>query len=289
MKFTNMYNLPPHICAWCAVDGYDYQPGVLSATTLIAPARAWALKIKHAEELTMDYSDLLAVRYGTAIHDSLEKVGVYHDGDFRERRFFTDFMGFQISGKMDAVLDGVIRDNKSTSVWKFVHQEFDEYIKQLSIYKWLLFRNSIETAEHAFIDFFFTDWKKSDAAKGGNYPVLRYQEQRIELWTLSCTEEYVAERLREFVFAKSVLPECTPDELWQSETKWAVYRLNKDKSRQARALKLCNSEEEAEKLATEVGGEVEVRAGKAKRCGYCVAAPFCEQCDRLRNAGMLDE
>ena len=32
---------------------------------------------------------------------------------------------------MDAVIDGVIRDNKSTSVWKFVKQEFDDYIKQL--------------------------------------------------------------------------------------------------------------------------------------------------------------
>ena len=118
MIYTNKYNIPGHICKWLESDSYDYQPGVLSATTLISPARAFVLKKLHRDELTMDYSDMIALRYGTAIHDSLEKVGVYADGDFKEKRFFAEIMGFQISGKMDAVLDGVIRDNKSTSVWK---------------------------------------------------------------------------------------------------------------------------------------------------------------------------
>lgn len=88
MKFTNKFNLPQHICDWLAFDEYDYNPDTISATTIIGPARAWALKRLNADKLTMDYSDLLAIRYGTAIHDSLEKVGVYGEGDFREKRFF---------------------------------------------------------------------------------------------------------------------------------------------------------------------------------------------------------
>ena len=40
MNYTNKYNLPEHICAWLAADDYDYNPDVISATTLIGPARA---------------------------------------------------------------------------------------------------------------------------------------------------------------------------------------------------------------------------------------------------------
>lgn len=284
MKFTNKFNLPRHICDWLAFDEYDYNPDTISATTLIGPARAWALKRINADKLTMDYSELLAIRYGTAIHDSLEKVGVYGEGDFREKRFYAEKMGFTISGKPDALIDGVIRDNKSTSVWKIVHGEFDDYVKQLSIYRWLLHRNGIEAASFAFIDFFFTDWKKSDAAKGGGYPPLRYQEQRIELWTIEQTEKYLEERLSEFAFALGSLPECTPEELWQDSAKYAVYR----KAGQARAFRLLDTAEEAQKLADEIGGVVEYRPAKAKRCGYCTAAPFCEQYAKLKAEGLID-
>lgn len=284
MKFTNKYNLPRHICDWLAFDEYDYNPDTISATTLIGPARAWALKRLNADNLTMDYSDLLAVRYGTAIHDSLEKVGVYGEGDFREKRFYAEKMGFKISGKPDALIDGVIRDNKSTSVWKIVHGEFGDYVKQLSIYRWLLHRNGIEAAGYAFIDFFFTDWKKSDAAKGGGYPPLRYQEQRIELWTIEQTEKYLEERLSEFAFALGSLPECTPEELWQDPAKYAVYR----KAGQSRAFRLLETAEEAQTLADEIGGVVEYRPAKAKRCCYCTAAPFCEQYTKLKADGLID-
>lgn len=284
MRFTNKFNLPRHICDWLAFDEYDYNPDTISATTLIGPARAWALKRINADKLTMDYSDLLAIRYGTAIHDSLEKVGVYGEGDFREKRFYAEKMGFTISGKPDALIDGVIRDNKSTSVWKIVHGEFDDYVKQLSIYRWLLHRNGIEAASFAFIDFFFTDWKKSDAAKGGGYPPLRYQEQRIELWTIEQTEKYLEERLSEFAFALGSLPECTPEELWQDSAKYAIYR----KAGQARAFRLLDTAEEAQKLADEIGGVVEYRPAKAKRCGYCTAAPFCEQYAKLKAEGLVD-
>ena len=284
MKFTNKYNLPRHICDWLAFDEYDYNPDTISATTLIGPARAWALKRLNADNLTMDYSDLLAVRYGTAIHDSLEKVGVYGEGDFREKRFYAEKMGFTISGKPDALINGVIRDNKSTSVWKIVHGEFDDYVKQLSIYRWLLHQNGIKAAGHAFIDFFFTDWKKSDAAKGGGYPPLRYQEQKIELWTVEQTDSYLEERLSEFAFALGSLPECTPEELWQDPAKYAIYR----KAGQARAFRLLETAEEAQKLADEIGGVVEYRPAKAKRCCYCTAAPFCEQYAKLKADGLID-
>lgn len=224
MKVTNKHNLPAHICAWLAYDEYDYDPETISMTTLIGPARAWALKRLNADKLTMDYSDLLAVRYGTAIHDSLEKVGVYGEGDFKEKRFYAELMGFRVSGKMDAL-------------------------------------------------------------RGGNYPPIRYQEQRIELWTIEAAEAYIAARLEEFAFALGSLPECTPEELWQTETTWAIF---KNGSTATRAYRVAKSLEEAEELAAKIGGSWVKRPGMAKRCGYCTTAPFCDQYKRLKAAGCID-
>lgn len=282
MNFTNKHKIPEHVCKWLALDEYDYNPDVISATTLIAPARMWALKRKHAAELAMDYSDMLALRYGTAIHDSLEKAAAYGE-NIIEERFYATKDGFSISGKMDGIIDGVIRDNKSTSVWKFVHQDYGDYIKQLSIYKWLLKKNGIETAAYGFIDFFFTDWKKSDAAKGRNYPPIRYQEVKLALWSVEEAEAYIGGRLDEFVFAEEVLPDCSPEELWQTETTYAYYA----KVGGTKATKVYQSEAEAQE-AVKAGGEVKIRKGMAKRCAYCTAAPFCEQFNKLRTEGFVD-
>lgn len=126
--------------------------------------------------------------------------------------------------------------------------------------------------------------EKSDAAKGGGYPQLRYQEQRIELWSLEQTDAYLDERLSDFAFALGCLPECTPEELWQDPAKWAVYR----KAGQSRACRILETEDEAQKLADEIGGVVEYRPAKAKRCNYCTAEPFCEQYNQLKAAGLVD-
>ena len=64
MKFTNKYNLDQWICDFLAEDNYDFQPGTISATTLIGPARAWALKQLHPDDLVADYSDFIKTKNG---------------------------------------------------------------------------------------------------------------------------------------------------------------------------------------------------------------------------------
>ena len=135
------------------------------------------------------------------------------------------------------------------------------------------------------IDFFFTDWKRSDALKGGNYPPIRYQEQRIELWDLDRTEEWLTDRLEEFSFALGSIPQCSAEDLWQPPTTYAVYR----KAGQARAVKVLQDKAAALEFADGIGGAVEIREGKAKRCAYCVAAPFCSQYAEMKAAGRVDE
>ena len=76
MKYTNKHNFPDFVVQWLQTDEYDYEENTLSATTLMQPARAYALKKQNWEHLEIDVSDLIASRYGTAIHDSVEKVNL---------------------------------------------------------------------------------------------------------------------------------------------------------------------------------------------------------------------
>ena len=285
MKYTNKYNLDEWLCEYLAQDDYDYEPGVLSATTLIGPARAWALKMQHPEDLVIDYSDLIRLKNGSAIHAAIELSGVAERmGGFQEKRFYAEFNGFRISGKMDMILDGVINDFKSTSVWKAVKAEYDDYVKQLSIYRWLLEKNGISTADFGYIHFFFTDWKKADMLKNSDYPPIPYLKVRLNLWSIKQLEMYLSERTVEFAFALGCLPECTPAELWKDPDKWAVYR----KAGQSKAFRVLETEGEAQALAADIGGTVEYRPSKARRCGYCTARFVCSQYAVMKEAGLVD-
>ena len=79
-------------------------------------------------------------------------------GGFQERRFYAELNGFRVSGKMDMILGGKIHDFKSTGTWKYVKKDFDDYFKQLSIYRWLLHRNGIQVSDIGNIHMFLNDW-----------------------------------------------------------------------------------------------------------------------------------
>lgn len=285
MKFTNHYNLDQWICDFLAEDNYDFQPGTISATTLIGPARAWALKQLHPDDLVADYSDFIKTKNGDSIHAGIERSKVAEKlGGFQERRFYAELNGFHISGKMDMVLDNEIHDFKSTGTWKYVKKDFDDYFKQLSIYRWLLAKNGIQVSDYGNIHMFLNDWKRADSLRNSDYPPIPYVKLRIRLMSVDEAEEYIASRVMEFAFALGSLPECTPKELWQTETTWAIYR----KAGQSRAFRVLNTEEDANRLAAEIGGVVVKRPGAVKRCGYCSARFVCEQYNHLKEAGLVD-
>ena len=76
MKHTNKRGFPDYVVEWLESDDYDYDENTMSATTLMQPPRAYALKKQNAADLEIDVEDLIASRFGTAIHDSVEKVNL---------------------------------------------------------------------------------------------------------------------------------------------------------------------------------------------------------------------
>ena len=255
MKYTNKNKLPNYVEAWLRNDQYDHESDTISATKLISPARQHALYKLHADELEMDVSDLIASRYGTAIHSAFEALDI--PGIEQEKRLYheieVDGNKFKISGKFDMLKtmpDGTKRlvDLKSTSVWSYIYNSKNEdYIKQLSIYKYLGNKNGYNIGTKAEICMVFTDWNKAQAKKSADYPSIRIAVKEITLWDDQVTEDYIKLRLRLFKNAEKNIQDvtCSTKELWMNK-------------------------------------------GIAKRCGYCMARKFCDQYKELMKDGHIE-
>jgi len=81
MRLTNKQNIALSMAVFLAVDNYDYdpRPNAVSATTLLKSVRQIVLskraaKLVHEEKQTPDISTFVASRFGSAIHDGVEKA-----------------------------------------------------------------------------------------------------------------------------------------------------------------------------------------------------------------------
>lgn len=299
MRITNKRGLPAYLVDWLKSDDYDYNydPNTISATSILKPTRQQLITQRHVDDLEIDVLDLVANRYGNAIHDSVERIQT--PGVQKERRVVRELtiegQVWKITGKFDILVqDGdkfTLRDIKSTSVWSFIFGGKDEdYRTQLSIYRWLL-STECSVEQTAYIDFFFTDWQASKAKIDDTYPRNRIQPgYRIDLLSLEETEKLIRDKIIEIINNRDKpddeLPLCTKEELWAEEDTWAVMKIGNK-----RATKLCDSQKAALEYISNNSLKAEVvhREGKIKRCKYCSAAPFCNQFKDMRAKGLVDE
>ena len=294
MKYTNKNNFPDFVVEWLEHDSYDYDENSLSATTLMQPPRAYALKKQNWDRLEIDVEDLIASRYGTAIHDSVEKVNL--TGCKQEERLKKAVKNKVISGKFDILKEisdkrWQLIDVKSTSVWTFIYGSRDEdYKKQLSIYRWLALQNNYDVIQTAKIWMIFTDWSQAKAKEDPKYPQTRIMIKEVELWGDEETLKYIGERMtileKTAAMDQSEMPECTDEELWTSGESWAV-----QKKGAKRAMKVHKTEIEAKTQLATLNDEYESihRPGKVARCRYCVARKFCNQHTELVEKGRIED
>jgi hypothetical protein len=112
----------------------------------------------------------------------------------------------------------------------------------------------------------------------------------IPLWDQDTRETFVATRLNmhneaNFAAVSGKMPECTPAEMWEKPTTYAVF---KDGGK--RAKKVFQVKQEAEAFLAEQKGAhyVETREGGRTRCeSFCQAAPFCTQWKNYRKESDL--
>ena len=199
------------------------------------------------------------------------------------RQVEVDGQVFRVGGKFDMICEGRVTDTKSTSVWSWVYDDKDEdYQLQGSIYRWL--NQDKVTEDFIRINFIFTDWSSQDAVLKADrgYPARRVMHKDIPLLPVAETESWVraklAQVLRHRATPESLLPECTPKELWLTEPKYKYYA---NGNTNGRSTKNFDTLAEAQAFASQKGkGTVVTVPGTPKRCGYCAAFPICTQKDK---------
>ena len=286
MKITNKHGAPETLVSLASREYYTKGAAQYSVTELLSPPRIRRLREQFHEKVEQDVADMLWSMLGSALHVVMERGQT--DGHITEERLFHEIDGVTISGQIDLQheRDGgvVITDYKFTSAWA-VMADKPEWEQQLNVYRWLVETVKKNRVDALNICALIRDFSRHDTREG--YPAAPIQMISIPMWDLQETEEFVRRRLDLHRDAKvahdfgEALPDCSPEERWQSETVYAVKREGRKT-----AIRVFKDPEEANQLAEKEKGYVETRPGEPKRCtgNYCGVADWCSQYQREKNA-----
>lgn len=286
MKITNKHRVPETLVALASREYYTKGAAQYSVTELLSPPRIRRLREQFHEKVEQDVTDMLWSMLGSALHVVMERGQT--EGHITEERLFKEMDGVTISGQIDLQheRDGgvVITDYKFTSAWA-VMADKPEWEEQLNVYRWLVETVKGNRVDALNICALIRDFSRHDNREG--YPAAPIQMISIPMWDLDKTEAFVRRRLDAHRDAKvahefgDALPECTPEERWQSETVYAVKREGRKT-----AIRVFKDLEEANQLAEKEKGYVETRPGEPKRCtgNYCGVADWCSQYQGEKNA-----
>lgn len=320
-RITNNAGIDLMAAVWLATDEYQYdsRPNYISVTSLIKPIRQTVLarRVPPAEQ-QVDLVDRVQSSIGQVLHNgierswkehyrsSLEKLGfpkrvidavrinpAVIEPDtipvFTEFRSEKEIAGFIVSGQVDMIVDGRLRDAKSTKAWAYLNQKSVESWKlQGSIYRWL----NPEKVQHdeLLIQYLLLDWNRADARRDPNYPAHAVPVRSIGLMGLQETEQWIMNRLsllKQYLDApEEDIPECNGEDLWRSDP---VYKYYAKVEATGRSTKNFDNPLDARKYMAEKGGKgrIDEVPGTVKACLFCPAFSVCSQKDRLIADGSL--
>lgn len=325
MKLTNNTGLSLFAQVYLAHETYDREEAGLSVTTLLKPVKQIILARRVPEGMaSADVADMIASSNGTAIHDAFEaawkspklvdtltrlgypkgvasKVRVNPSAEevaaggiipvYTEIRSAKDVLGIRVTGKFDFIGDGVVEDLKNTSVWKYLNADFDHYILQGSMYKWL--NPTLVTKDWMNLTFQFTDWNGRDRNMNpDNYPPARMHTRRLQLMDVSETQKWVERKIVQLVDLEHApeedMPPCTDKELWRKADTYRYFaKPEKAYEPGARSTKNFTDLAEANLHVATKGGVIVTKRGGVTGCKYCNAFLACKQKDALIAAGDL--
>jgi len=322
IKYNNPTGLHPFVAAMLTYNDYDYtnDPSVISTTSLMKPVNMVALeRFNSGCNKEVDVEGLIPSVMGSAMHSLLEvalestdkptweMLGVKAD-DLeiqQEIRKAVKVLGtaFTLSGKFDVLYKYMnnpwrLADLKTMSTWGTILSSKEknlEFVKQLSIYRWL--NQDKEIDDIAEIFYWYTDWSKVKALQDSSYPQSRVGHFEIALWNLEETEQFIKARLFEISKALESLARtgrtgtaCQEADLWQSDASYKYYKPNKQgKINYTRATKVFAQQSEAIAFMASNGnvGEIKEFPAMIKRCNYCSVRDFCEQYPVYKAQGLI--
>ena len=282
MKLTNKFNIPQTFINVLDRPTYSKGKANLSVTQLINSPKIVALTKKFEDELEQDVSDMVWSIFGSAVHKVLEHG--QDDNHIVEERLSVEIDGWKISGAIDLQIKGdnfiEIRDYKTVSAWSVMNEKI-EWEQQLNLYAYLVEQVKKIPVISVGIVAIIRDWSRRDAANREGYPEAPVKEIPIKLWPFEQREAFIKERIHlhancEFELeTNGDLPACTPEEMWEKPTMWAVKKVGG-----ARARSVHTTNQEALETLAKLGKayEIEVRPGSRTRCeSFCPVSNYCQQ------------
>jgi hypothetical protein len=290
MLITNKFNLPSSVLNALHRPTYTKGDAHISCTELLNSPRIVQLKRKHWDDVEQDASEMVWQLFGSAIHHILEHgKGENH---IIEERLFAEFSGWVLSGAIDlqtVTPDGIeISDYKTTSAYSVMNEKAD-WTYQLNIYAHLVETVKKIPVTGLSIVAIIRDWTARDTKREG-YPQAPIVTIPITLWPAEDREQFIQSRLSAHASAmfeadtEGTLPECTPEEMWERPSTWAI-----KKEGGVRAKAVYSTKEEAE-LNLKDGYFIESRPGERVRCAsYCQVAPWCSQYQSFKEKQSVDQ
>lgn len=280
MRVTNNFNLPETIVNAVRNDDYSKGDADYSCTELINSVRITLLRQRHENDIVEDTTERIWSLVGRIGHGIAEKAGA--DNALVEERLFAEVGGKKISGAMDLAswvyADGKITDYKFTSIFvrKYLSDHIEGWEQQQNIYAWLLRQYGFRVGKLE-ICAVYRDWRNGESRKEGRQYPPRAEIIPLKLWAEQEQEHFIRNRLAALVMAEGVpddlLPACTPEEMWEKPTTYAVM---KDGAK--RATRVLETRIDAIAHASGLKGKYEVveRPGRRTRCEeYCSVNQFC--------------
>lgn len=290
MALTNKMNLPAPIYNALNSD-YQPKPHQYSVTTILNSVRQVILKRRYNDEIEQDCSELIWALFGTAFHSILENANEEED-QFKEEYLKQDLgiicdelKGYFLSGKADLVdiATKTIIDYKTTSTFKVLKKDFEDYRLQLLIYAWLFRKLGFEINKGEIVAL-LRDFQKSKAKFDKDYP--QFQVQKIQFKfsdkDFKEIEEFIKNRFLELKKYEDVpddeLPECTDEEKWSTGWQYKVFKKGNKVATKIH-LTLEEAEKHLENLEKNYPGVYEIRTFEPnyKKCEeYCSACKYCK-------------
>lgn len=282
MKITNKYNIPQTFMNVLDRPQYSKGKAHLSVTQLLNSPKIVALTKKFEDQIETDAADMVWSIFGTAVHNVLEHGK--DDNHIVEQRIHKEYDGWHISGAIDLQVvndQGIdVKDYKTTTVWAVMNEKI-EWEMQLNLYAGLVEDVKKIPVTSVGIVAIIRDWNRRESTTREGYPEAPIKELPIRLWSKEERDAFISNRIAlhsacEFALeTDGELPDCTPEEMWEKPTVWAVR-----KTGNKRAHSLYETEQLATEALKELGDkyEMEIRKGERTRCAnFCPVNTWCIQ------------
>lgn len=263
-------------------DQYEKGEAAYTPSSLNSPAYQTRLIKDREDDIREPASSKIWALVGSSVHYMNQMAAEKAPHIVCEKRYYGDietkFGTFKIGAQIDILdtIQNAIQDTKVTSVWSYSKEPKIDWVSQLNVQRWCVWKETGKVVDKLFITAVWRDWKKSDAGRE-DYPSSQCTQIPIPLWTCKEVEAWIRAKVEDREAAMQApsiadVPPCSHEEVWGKPWKWAVM-----KTGGSRAVKVFDNEPDAGQLAsTNADYYVQPRPGARTRCaGYCPVSQFC--------------